>query len=640
MSIQVLPIRLANQIAAGEVVERPAAVMKELMENALDAGASQLDVELEQGGIKSILVRDDGAGIAQADLPLALARHATSKISSITDLETVMTLGFRGEALASISSVSRLALRSRPQAQEQGWQVIAEGRDMLPKITPVPHPQGTSVHVQDLFFNTPARRKFLRTQRTEFNHCEEIFKRLALSYTHVAMRLTHQKKRIYALPRVSCEAEHRQRLQRLLGDEFVHTALTVQAQASGGLGLQGWICHPTQARNQADQQYLFVNGRAVRDKVLTHAIREAYQDVLHTSKYPSFVLYLQVSPADVDVNVHPTKHEVRFHDARRVHLFVLTGLQDVLAQGTCVPASVQIKKQTPVDSVDSSVDVDEVHKQPLELSSTPPVKSPAPQRMSSSGYQVQLKAQAPKPQQVQDWMQTYQALHPKPQNEPAKKEAVQVPLLPQVVAEVQQPNLNPSLQTPPLGYALGQVHGVYILAQNEAGLVLVDMHAAHERIQYEALKQAWAKESLQAQPLLVPETVTLNPMQAEALQIHAQALQRLGLGVALVSPTQAAIRELPVLLKGVDASALVAAVLNELVEYGSSFSLQKHQNALLARMACHTAVRAHRRMTLEEMNALLRAMENNLRTDQCNHGRPTWIQLDLQQLDALFMRGR
>ncbi|WP_114417543.1 DNA mismatch repair endonuclease MutL [Marinospirillum perlucidum] len=619
--IQVLTPRLANQIAAGEVVERPASVLKELLENALDAGATQIDVEVEEGGVRLLRVKDNGRGIDQQDLPLALARHATSKIATLDDLEGVATLGFRGEALASISSVSRLELITSTDASGKGWRVVAEGREMQPRVTPAPHPQGTSLVVRDLFFNTPARRKFLRTQRTEFAHLEEVFRRIALSRQDVSFSLKHQGKVLHQLPAVTAEADERhlaRRISQLLSKDFLGQSLQVDAVASG-ISLTGWVGLPVYARAQADRQYFFVNGRVVRDKLVAHAIRQAYQDVLYSGRHPVFVLWLEVDPTIVDVNVHPTKHEVRFRDGRWVHDFIFSSLHKRLG------AALLGAEQEPVAT-------------PQSASAQPPGK-PAAAAQIPQQEMPPLPVSSPREQERLDWRS--------PASSQASGAGVADTLAFYEKLAQSQPAASPSThenrnegELPPLGYALAQFQGIYILSENAQGLVVVDMHAAHERITYEGLKKAWLQRPLTSQPLLVPETLTLDEELVEVAGQQNALLQDLGVELEPLGPCELVIRALPVLLQGASGPDLVTSLLQELQRYGSARSLEASINEVLATIACHGSVRAGRQLKLAEMNALLRDMEATERSDQCNHGRPTWFQLTLGDLDRMFLRGR
>ena len=618
--IQLLNPRLANQIAAGEVVERPASVIKELLENSLDAGATRVDIDVEQGGVKLLRVRDDGCGIVEGDLPLALSRHATSKIMDLDDLERVATLGFRGEALASVASVSRLLLTSCSEAADQAWQVETEGRDMNPRVQPAAHPRGTTVEVRDLFFNTPARRKFLRTEKTEFGHLEEVVKRLALSRFDVAFNLRHNGRSVLSLRPAHTEQEARRRVASICGPAFVEQSVTIDQERSG-LRLWGWVGLPTFSRSQADLQYFCVNGRMIRDKLVAHAVRQAYRDVLFNGRHPTFVLFLEVDPAVVDVNVHPTKHEVRFRDGRMVHDFLFSTLYRALAdqrpdsQGGAAddPAGAEGLQSTPMPAasgLSAGVFSGQTHM---------PLNEPA------AAWSVSPAAvERPSPQALAGATQAYAGLYgdsaaPAPPQMPPAGEAGEVP---------------------PLGYALAQLHGVFILAENADGLVVVDMHAAHERITYERLKQAMELEGLRSQPLLVPESMAVSQRQADCAEEHAAWFARLGFALQRTGPETLAIREIPALLRQADAAQLVQDVLADLMEFGTSDRIEAHRNELLATMACHGSVRANRRLTLAEMNGLLRDMEQTERSGQCNHGRPTWTRMSMGELDKLFLRGR
>ncbi len=618
--IHLLSPQLANQIAAGEVVERPASVVKELLENSLDSGADRVDLDIEQGGVKLIRLRDNGGGIDKADLPLALSRHATSKIGMLEDLEAVGSLGFRGEALASISSVSRLTLTSRPPEQESAWAVSAQGREMLAEIIPAAHPVGTTVEVRDLFFNTPARRKFLKTEKTEFRHLEEVVKRLALSCYRVGFSLRHNGKVVHQLRAADSETAREQRLSQLLGKAFVaeSVALDVQAEASG-LRLWGWMGLPTFSRAQPDQQYFFVNGRVIRDKVVTHAVRQAYQDVLYHGRHPAYVLYLELDPALVDVNVHPTKHEVRFRESRLVHDFIFRTLYRVIAdmrpQDTPPPAG---STEAPVQSAPASW---------FQPGMTDAAVGPAAGHAAQSGIAGYAgnAGRSPSGPQVREQISAYGALHRPSGVAPQPLQAM--------------PAVEQGVEMPPLGYALAQLHGIYILSQNAQGLVLVDMHAAHERIVYERMKLAFEQDRIRSQPLLVPVSVAVSGREADLAEEQPEYFERLGFRLERMGEETLVIREVPIALAKADVALLLRDVLADLSQVGASDRIEAHLNELLATMACHGAVRANRQLTLPEMNALLRDMEQTERSGQCNHGRPTWTQLSLGQLDKLFMRG-
>ncbi|MFP5426212.1 MAG: DNA mismatch repair endonuclease MutL [Gammaproteobacteria bacterium] len=624
--IQLLSPRLANQIAAGEVVERPASVAKELLENSLDSGAKRIEVEVEQGGVKLLRVRDNGSGISPDDLPLALARHATSKIRELEDLEGVLSLGFRGEALASISSVARLTLTSRTADASEAWQVETEGRDMTPRVQPAAHPVGTSVEVRDLFFNTPARRKFLKAEKTEFDHLQEVIRRLALARFDVGFHLRHNGKTILSLHDAPDEIARARRVGAICGPGFLEQALPIDVERNG-LRLWGWVGLPTFSRSQADLQYFFVNGRAVRDKLVAHAVRQAYRDVLFNGRHPTFVLFLELEPNGVDVNVHPTKHEVRFREGRTVHDFLYGTLHRALAD---VRPEDQLAAPAAASEMvrPSGQQAGEFGPQGEMRLASPVLEQPQaqPQQFSSSGagagYQYQYTPRPSQPLPVAEAQAAYREFFaPLPGGASSS--------LPESAGDV-----------PPLGYALAQLKGIYILAENAVGLVLVDMHAAHERIMYERLKVAMASEGLSGQPLLVPESLALSQREADCAEEHAQWFQRLGFELQRLGPESVAIRQIPALLKQAEANRLVQDVLADLMEYGTSDRIQAHLNELLGTMACHGAVRANRRLAIPEMNALLRDMENTERSGQCNHGRPTWTQMGLDDLDKLFLRGR
>ncbi|MFJ3120084.1 DNA mismatch repair endonuclease MutL [Pseudomonas protegens] len=623
--IELLSPRLANQIAAGEVVERPASVIKELLENSLDSGAKRIDVDVEQAGVKLLRVRDDGSGISSDDLPLALARHATSKVRDLEDLERVMSLGFRGEALASISSVARLTLTSRTRDAEQAWQVETEGRDMAPRVQPAAHPVGTSVEVRDLFFNTPARRKFLKAEKTEFDHLQEVIKRLALARFDVAFHLRHNGKSILSLHEAKDDAARARRVAAVCGSGFLEQALPIEVERNG-LHLWGWVGLPTFSRSQADLQYFYVNGRAVRDKLVAHAVRQAYRDVLFNGRHPTFVLFFEVDPSVVDVNVHPTKHEVRFRDGRMVHDFLYGTLHRALGDvrpedQLAAPAAVAgIVRPTGIEAGEFGPQGE--MRLAANLALEQPQSQPsfnAPGAGAGSGYQYQY---TPRPQPVL----------PAAESQGVYREFF-APLPAAALPDGQE-------DIPPLGYALAQLKGIYILAENALGLVLVDMHAAHERIMYERLKVAMASEGLSGQPLLVPESIAVSQREADCAEEHMGWFQRLGFELQRLGPESLAIRQIPALLKQAEANRLVHDVLADLMEYGTSDRIQAHLNELLGTMACHGAIRANRRLALPEMNALLRDMENTERSGQCNHGRPTWTQMGLDDLDKLFLRGR
>lgn len=597
MRIQALPPQLINQIAAGEVVERPASVIKELVENSLDAGASRIEVDIEQGGGKLIRVRDNGSGIHPEDLALALSRHATSKITSLEELERVNSMGFRGEALPSIASVSRLTIATRAEGESAGWAITGDGGDQVTPPIPDAHPQGTSIEVRDLFYNTPARRKFMRTEKTEFGHIETQLKRLALGRFDVSFSLTHNRKAVFSLPLAERPVEQERRLAGLLGSSFVDQVIHLEREQAG-LSLRGWIARPVFSRSQADMQYFYVNGRMVRDKLVAHAVRQAFQDVLFHGRHPAYVLYLDLDPMLVDVNVHPAKHEVRFRDSRMVHGFIYRTLHQMLAETK--PGQAVDKNTGELIMVDNNSS---------QLQPKPEV--PAYQR--PLGFQIQ--------EQKPDYQSSFDMQRPAAVSEEDKQDET-------------------GQQIPPLGYALAQLKGIYILAENEAGMILVDMHAAHERITYERFKQGFAEGQISSQPLLVPLSVAVSAREADLAVEHQALFEALGMEVDRLGAETLVVRAIPVLLHGADAEKLLRDMLSDIVVHGTSDRIRNDINEVLATMACHGSVRANRRLTIEEMNGLLRDMERTERSDQCNHGRPTWVQLDLNSLDKLFLRGQ
>ena len=630
--INLLSQRLANQIAAGEVVERPASVVKELMENSLDAGASRVDVDIEQGGVKLIRVRDDGCGIAAEDLSLALSRHATSKIASLDDLEAVASLGFRGEALASISSVSRLSLTSRTEHQEAASKVEVEGRDMDAHVSPAAHPVGSTVEVRDLFFNTPARRKFLRTEKTEFGHVEECVRRQALSRFDTGFNLRHNQRAVQSLRPALSELDKERRISSLCGQQFIDNAVVINAEATG-LKLWGWVALPTFSRSQADLQYFFVNGRVIRDRLVAHAVRQAYRDVLYNNRHAAFVLYLEVDPASVDVNVHPTKHEVRFRDGRLVHDFLFRTLHKALAdvrpddhlRGAVAQSLGRENAVAAGTGFGASAEG-----LPLPGSATNGPALGYPGGLERTPGQV-ATANPHHQWQSSDQLGFYQALNVGGGVSAGHQASIAA-----------QPLAMPenSEQEPPLGYAIAQLHGIYILAQSRAGLIMVDMHAAHERITYERMKQALAQQDLKSQPLLVPLSLAVSQKEAGLVETHGEELQQVGLVIERIGPETLAVRQIPALLRGADGEQLVRDVLSDLIEHGQSDRVQAVTQELLGTMACHGSVRANRQLTIPEMNSLLRDMEATERSGQCNHGRPTWTVMTLAELDKLFLRGR
>ncbi|WP_110666208.1 DNA mismatch repair endonuclease MutL [Salinicola halophilus] len=649
--IRVLDPRLANQIAAGEVVERPASVVKEIVENAIDAGGRRIEIELEAGGARLIRVRDDGSGIEEDDLPLALSRHATSKIASLEDLEDVASLGFRGEALASISAVSRLELISNADDDPTGgWRVVAEGRQMEPRVTPAPHPRGTSVLVRDLFFNTPARRKFLRAEKTEFGHVEEAVRRLALSRFDVAWLLKHNQKVVHQLPAVASDQGGRERrIGALLGKRFLTEALHLEMEASG-MRLHGWVGMPTYSRAQADQQYFFVNGRVVRDRLVAHAIRQAYRDVMFHGRHPVFVLYLELDPRVVDVNVHPTKHEVRFRDGRLVHDFLFSSLHRALAEVRPNAAGGEtqpVANETPSAATSSAVPSADEAASPSWQQQRMPLAGQAGGVGGGTGGGGYSQDRPPA-QRVREFMAGYQALHPDHESTLLTPRAQGAPGGDAAeIAQAERP-VSPSTtlgevdetQAPPLGYAVAQLHGVYILSQTERGMVVVDMHAAHERIVYERMKGQIHAGALQAQPLLVPVSIAVGAAAMETAEREREAFSRLGVELDVAGPETLLVRQVPALLADGDIEPLIRDMLSDLERYGRSDRFETRINELLSTMACHGSVRANRLLTVPEMNALLRDMERTERSGQCNHGRPTWTEMSMAQLDKLFLRGQ
>ncbi|MCB1668119.1 MAG: DNA mismatch repair endonuclease MutL [Porticoccaceae bacterium] len=616
--IHLLSPRLANQIAAGEVVERPASVIKELLENSIDAGATRIDIDVDAGGVKLMRVRDNGSGMEKDDLPLALSRHATSKIVQLDDLEAVATLGFRGEALASIASVSRLALLSNNQLQGSGWKAETEGREMEASLQPVAHPQGTTVEVRDLFFNTPARRKFLRAEKTELNRIDDIVKKLALSHFDVGFTLRHNGKALRSFPAAGSQLEQERRVAGVCGPAFMENALYVDMEAAD-LRLWGWVGLPTFSRSQADLQHFYVNGRSIRDKLVTHAVRQAYQDVLYHGRHPAYVLFLELNPAEVDVNVHPTKHEVRFRDSRTVHDFLFRSLYRAVADVR--PGDVA----APLPVFTGQARAEQTGVAPQSsfqhalggLQSRP--SSFQPSSLSQSGS-------------VGEQMAGYQALH----GDDVFGNSAATPAAGWAVGVSGTDNV----EIPPLGFAIAQLKGVYILAENAEGLVLVDMHAAHERITYERMKQAFEAQGITSQPLLVPETIAVSQREADGAEEHSEQFESLGFVLQRAGPESLLVRQVPAMLRESDVEPLVRDVLADLLEHGSSDRIQNHLNEILSTMACHGSVRANRKLTVPEMNALLRDMEMTERSGQCNHGRPTWTKISLEELDKLFMRGR
>lgn len=641
--INLLSPRLANQIAAGEVVERPASVVKELLENSLDAGATQLDIDVEQGGVRRIKIRDNGVGIVKDDLSLALSRHATSKIVTLDDLEAVRTLGFRGEALASISSVSRLHLTSQAKGDAEAWRVETEGKDMSTTMRPASHPDGTTIDVCDLFFNTPARRKFLRTEKTEFNHLEEVVKRLALSRYDTGFRLSHNGKQIYDLRPVTDQLHAEHRLASLLGKKFIENSLTIDVEAAG-LRLWGWIGLPTFSRSQADLQYFFVNGRVVKDKLVVHAVRQAYRDVLYNGRHPTFVLYLELDPSTVDVNVHPTKHEVRFRDGRLVHDFLFSRIHKAIADVR--PESEEVSSNNEALSQSAGMAVPEVaitEQSALPLSNRSATSHDWMQASQKRVDAGQVVGQLEGMQRLSGYADSYAAEG----DERVDPETGEIYQKAPVAAgmSVSSPNFMAGVReeyqaVPPLGFAVAQLHGVYIVSESENGLILVDMHAAHERIVYERMKVAFYEKNIATQPLLVPINVSVSQSEADLVEENESAFSAFGFKVERTGLESVMVREVPVILIKADTENLVRDVISDLSANGVSDLLEARANELMATMSCHGAVRANRKLTIAEMNSLLRDMEITERSGQCNHGRPTWTQMTMSDLDKLFLRGR
>ncbi|CAN0618694.1 DNA mismatch repair protein MutL [Burkholderia multivorans] len=644
-AIQPLPDQLISQIAAGEVVERPASVVKELLENALDAGARTLRVVLDEGGVKRIAITDDGCGIPPGELPLALMRHATSKIRSLEELEAVATLGFRGEALASIASVAEMFITSRTADAAHATRIDAQ----TGVLAPAAGATGTTIEVRELYFNTPARRKFLKSEQTEFGHCLEMIRRAALARPDVAISVLHNGKAVEHWN----ATEPVQRVTKILGDAFSTAHLPLDERA-GPLAVYGCAGLPTASRGRADQQYFFVNGRFVRDKLLTHAVRAAYEDVLHGDRYPSYVLFLDLPPEAVDVNVHPSKIEVRFRDSRSIHQFVFHAVQRALARHAgASPGTTAGGHAAAIAPVPGPASFQGT---PLGQAASGAAPAPAPAPGSTWLRQARM-TQGTLP--VAQPLALYDALFGRKDSgagTPAgttsvshgtheARDAADAPAFasdapPPFAARPGALDMHATHDEQPLGFALGQIHGIYVLAQNAQGLVIVDMHAAHERILYEQFKRALADHSVAVQALLLPVSMTATPVEIGTVEEERETLESLGFDLAVLSPTSLAIRAVPALLKDADLQALARAVLADLHAFGGSRVLTERQHELLGTLACHHAVRANRRLTLDEMNALLRQMEATERADQCNHGRPTWYQLTLGDLDRLFMRGQ
>jgi DNA mismatch repair protein MutL len=607
--IQVLPPQLINQIAAGEVVERPASVLKELVENSLDAGARRIEVDIEGAGVRLLRVRDDGRGIEREDLPLAIASHATSKIRSLDDLLRVGSYGFRGEALASIASVSDLSLTSRAMGAEHAWRIHSPGDPGRAQISPAAHPQGTTVEMRDLFFNVPARRKFLRAERTEQHHLEETLRRMALARLDVGFTLRSAGRTLW---RTEADEPAEARLAAIVGTSFAASAISFE-QEIDGLRLWGWLEPPTHARERSEVQYFFVNGRAVRDKVIIHAVRQAYADVLHGTRQPSYVLFLALDPEGVDVNVHPAKLEVRFREARRVHDFLFSTLHRVIGE---LRPTVGPARAAPALGL------------PIGREETPPL---LPQTSRASHVLPRQGGLPLHPArfEVRETLAAYQALAEPAHSPPSP-----------LGRDESGDSTQAEASLPPLGYAIAQLHGIYILAENAEGLIVVDMHAAAERIAYERLKRALEEDGIRRQPLLVPLPLEVDARLMDAAEEGAEALRRLGLVLDPIGPTTLVVREVPTLLAQADIARLALETLDEIARHGDSRRIEQALHAVLSRMACHGSVRAGRRLSVTEMNALLRDMEATPCADQCNHGRPTWTRLTMADLNRLFLRGQ
>lgn len=626
MPIKQLPSHLINQIAAGEVVERPSSVLKELAENALDAEATEITIDIEQGGLKRIRIRDNGFGIPKEELSLALSRHATSKIASLDDLEHVLSLGFRGEALPSIASVSRLTLTSQSKDSESAWQLQGDGQEEFSDPEPISHPVGTTIDVRDLFFNTPARRKFLKTERTEYKHIEDVVKKIALSRLETHIELRHNQKTTLLLRPATTQEQADKRVAQITGSAFIEQSLYIDYEAAG-LHLWGWVGLPTFSRSQADLQYFYVNNRIIKDRVVTHAIRQSYNDVLYHGRHPAYVLFLELSPENVDVNAHPTKHEVRFRESRLVHDFLYRTLHKALAD---------MRPDTDPAMLTTDVNETTPH-QPHrpEIPKQPSLGRPAPaNQQANSPYQTGQSS----PQQgqlgmsVNEQVSTYKGLGQTPSFSSQNSSLSLATSLPMQIED--------NTEVPPLGYALAQLSGIYILAENTNGLVVVDMHAAHERITYESLKNSHTEDAIRSQPLLVPLAINISQKEADFAEEYAEVFKQLGFDINRLASEKIVIRAIPTILRGADIETLTRDVLSDLITHGSSDRIQTQINEILSTMACHGSVRANHKLTIPEMNALLRDMERTERSGQCNHGRPTWTQISIDQLDKLFMRGQ
>lgn len=628
MRIQALPTQLINQIAAGEVVERPASVVKELIENCFDAEATQINIEIEQGGLRQIKIRDNGCGIDKDDLTLALSRHATSKIASLADLEQVLSMGFRGEALPSISSVSRLTLISRAANAECAWQVSADGSDQHFTPQPDPHPPGTTVDVRDLFYNTPARRKFLKSEKTEFTHIEGLIQKLALSRFDVGFVLNHNQREILNFKPAVTETQQQKRVAAICGTGFIEQAVKIDFAASG-LTLSGWVGLPTFSRSQPDMQFFYVNNRLIKDKLVAHAIKQAYQDVLYHGRHPVFVLYLQLDPALVDVNAHPTKLEVRFREGRMVHDFLFQALHRSLAEIRPGP-SVRVENQIALPLEESHA-----YSQPVAESSAAvlPAQTLLPDLNAPENQQTETD------QGIGSKYQNYQR-NPAFRLFSGQGLANQLKSFGKLYQQPQTPQYSESQNMPPLGFALAHIHNTYILSETANGIILIDAHAAHERVTYERLKREYQQHCMISQPLLLPIKIKVSVAEADLAEQESGFFGLIGLELTRSGPETLVLRTVPALLGKIDADQLIRDMLADMLNMGFSHKVQEKIHAVLGTMACHNSVRAKRKLSTEEMNALLREMEQTERAGQCNHGRPTWIALSHQDLDKFFMRGQ
>ena len=606
MRIQSLPTQLVNQIAAGEVVERPSSIVKELVENCFDSGATQIDIDIAMGGIRVIKIRDNGCGIHKEDLALALSRHATSKITNLQDLEQVSSMGFRGEALPSISSVAKLTLISRTEGAECAWKVSADGSEENFDPQPDPHPKGTTVDVRDLFYNTPARRKFLKTEKTEFSHIESLIKKMALSRFDIGFTLNHNQKQILNLKPADSLSEQEKRIASICGSAFIENSVKIDFEASG-LKLTGWVGLPTFSRSQQDMQFFYVNGRLIKDRLVTHAIKQAYQDVLFHGRHSVYVLFLELESALVDVNAHPAKLEVRFREGRSVHDFLFKALHRSLADirpGEQQNHAIKIEELTPLQSGVSEY----------------------PQVVKSKSFASSSPIQTSLPLKVSEEIEAYSALYPKED----KSQRI----------ELNQPIPNVTEGMPPLGYAIAHLHSIFILSETEKGIILVDAHAAHERVNYERLKKQYHGGNVPSQPLLLPLKIQVTHSEAEVVEEQHAFFSALGFELTRSAPETIVLRSTPALLGKEDMDTLIRDILADIVANGMSQRVLDKSNEILATMACHGSVRAKRKLTVDEMNALLRDMEQTERIGQCNHGRPTWIELSTADLDKFFLRGQ